>query len=400
MLQGLTTALALLVVLGLLWFSARRLLLLAAALMPARPTSAVGDLDLPSITLAVAAHNEELVAHRLVAAIAALDYPSDRLSVVLVCDGCTDGTPTLFRDWAGGREHVRVLELQQRAGKGQALNEALAVAGGEIFVVLDADVLPRRDFLKRLVSAFGDRRVGAAAGLLHPANAGSTVVSRYSAANAWAHQLITCAGKDRLDLDPTTLGASGYLRAALRDVGGFQRNSLGEDVDAALAVAEAGWRTRFVRTAVVDNTVVERLPEYWHQQVRWARAALGTATRRRWHPRSGNVLRRLETRTAGFDYADRVGFLGLLALVGLGELPFWLLALYFAAPAAAVVTALLKARAGRELPVFVIAMAMMFPVDVAASAVALLLNVARRPRRWRSGRQPPATSASVRSDLS
>ena len=276
MLQGLTTALALLVVLGLLWFSARRLLLLAAALMPARPTSAVGDLDLPSITLAVAAHNEELVARRLVAAIAALDYPSDRLSVVLVCDGCTDGTPALLRDWARGREHVRVLELPQRVGKGQALNEALAVAGGEIFVVLDADLLPRRDFLERLVGAFGDPRVGAAAGLLHPANAASTVVSRYSAANSWVHQLITSAGKDRLDLDPHDAWGKRIPSSCAARRGRFSASARWrEDVEAALALAEAGWRTRFVRTAVADNRVAERLSDYWYQHIRWARAALG-----------------------------------------------------------------------------------------------------------------------------
>jgi cellulose synthase/poly-beta-1,6-N-acetylglucosamine synthase-like glycosyltransferase len=397
-LQGLTIALELLVVLGLLWFSARRLLLLVAALRPARPISAAGATELPSLTLAVAAHNEEHVAHRLVTAIAGLDYPRDRFSIVLVCDGCTDGTPALFGRWAGSREHVRVLELRQRVGKGQALNEALAVARGEIFVVLDADLLPRPDFLLRLVGAFCDRRVGAAAGLLHPTNAASSLVSRYSTASSWAHQLITSAGKDRLDLDPTTLGAGGYRRVALRDVGGFQGDSLGEDVDAALALAEAGWTTRFVRSAVVDNTVVERLAEYWHQQVRWARAALGTATRRRWRSRSGGVLRRLETWTAGFDYADRVALLGLLGLVGFGKLPLWLPALYFAVPAFAAVTALLKAGAGRELPIFVLAMAVMFLVDVGASAVALLLNVARRPQTWRSGRQAPPTGASVGSD--
>jgi cellulose synthase/poly-beta-1,6-N-acetylglucosamine synthase-like glycosyltransferase len=398
-LQALTIAVEFLVVLGLLWFSLRRLLLLVAALTPARPISTVGDTELPSLTLAVAAHNEEHVAHRLVSAIAGLDYPSDRFSIVLVCDGCTDGTPALLRRWAGSREHVRVLELPQRVGKGQALNEALAVARGEIFVVLDADLLPRHDFLKRLVGAFGDRTVGAAAGLLHPTNASSTVVSRYSAANSWVPQLITSAGKDRLDLDPPTFGASGYRRAALRDVGGFQRSSLAEDVEAALALAEAGWRTRFVRAAVADNCVAERVSDYWHQHIRWARAALGSGTRRRWRSRRGGVLRRLETGTAGFDYADRVAFLGLLALVSFGKVPFWLPALYFVVPAFAVVTTLLKAGAGRELPIFVVALAAMFPVDVAASAVALVLNVARRPQSWRSGRQAPTTGAGVGSDV-
>jgi 1,2-diacylglycerol 3-beta-glucosyltransferase len=399
--QALTATLELFVVLALTWFSARRLLFVAAALSPPRPISAVRDAEPPSVTLVVPAHDEEAVAPRLLAAIAELDYPSDRLSVIFVCDGCTDGTAALFHRWAHGRDRVRILELPQRVGKGQALNEALVVANGEIFVVLDADLLPRRDFLTCLVAPFADGRVGAAAALLHPANAASSAVARYGAVNSWVHQLITSAGKDRLDLDPTTLGASGYRAQALRKVGGFPRHSLGEDVDAAVSLANAGWQTRFVPAAVAENHVAERLSDYWHQHIRWARAALGSGTRRPRRSQRGGIVRRLEAWTAAFDYGDRVVFMCALALAGIGELPLWVPAAYFAAPAAVMVAALLKAGTGTDAPRFVLATAGMFAVDVAASAGALLLKATQRPGRWRSVRQPrPGEPASRPSALS
>lgn len=382
MLQAVTTTpLQVLVVLALVWFSARRLLFLAAALAPPRDVPARGR-ALPSVTLAVPAHNEEHNAFALVGALTQLDYPPDRLSIVFVCDGCTDGTSTVFGRFARRRKEVHVIELPERVGKAQALNAALALATGDLFVVLDADLIPRPDFLRRLLSAFDDHRVGAAAGMVQPANGASSLVSGYSATNSWVHQQITSAAKDRLDLDPPTLGASAYRRMALLDVGGFRPGSMNEDLDAGLALAEAGWRTRFVSTAVADNVVADRLSEYWHQHIRWARGALGTPTRLRRHSRKGSVLRRLETWTAALDYADRFAFVGSLVLAGFGKLPFWVPAAYFAVPAAAVLVAYIKAGVGRGMPRYVIALAVMFPVDVAGSAVALLLNVARRPRRW------------------
>jgi cellulose synthase/poly-beta-1,6-N-acetylglucosamine synthase-like glycosyltransferase len=397
-LGALTAVLELVVVLALVWFSARRLLLLAAALAPARPTSAVLDAELPHVTLAIPAHNEELVAHRLVAAIAELEYPNDRLSVVLVCDGCTDGTAGAFRRWAQTRDRARVLELPQRVGKAQALNEALTLAEGEVFVVLDADVLPRSNFLTCLVRAFENPRVAAAAGFLHPVNPASSTVSRYSALNSWAHQLITSAGKDRLDLDPTTLGASGYRTAALRRLDGFPSHSLGEDVDATFILAQAGWSTRFVPSAVAENQVAERLSDYWHQHIRWARAALGSGTRRRRSRRSG-IVRQLEAWTTAFDYGDRLAFLGALVLAVFGDLPLWVPAAYFAPLAAVLFVALLRAGAGTGIPRFVFAAVAMFPVDVAASAAALLLQLTRRQRRWRNARRPPSTGADCRPSL-
>lgn len=182
--------------------SLRRLVLLAAALRRPRPTP-TGSHDLPVVTVVVPARNEATVAQRLLDALERLRYPSGRCSILLVCNGCTDDTPSIFRQWAAKQPYTDVLELPV-AGKASAINAALGAASGDLIVVLDADMIPAPDMLEDLAHAFADPAVGAAAPYVRPANQDQNLVSRYAAIAAWVHQLVTSAGLDRLGLNPST----------------------------------------------------------------------------------------------------------------------------------------------------------------------------------------------------
>ncbi|MDB4883974.1 MAG: hypothetical protein JWL95_2740, partial [Gemmatimonadetes bacterium] len=105
-------------------FSLRRGAFLVAALLRPRPLPLRAAR--PTVTVLVPARNERAVANRLLASLARLEYPSGSLAFVLVCDGCADETPTLFRSWADARSDARVLELPSREGKAAALNAGLA----------------------------------------------------------------------------------------------------------------------------------------------------------------------------------------------------------------------------------------------------------------------------------
>src|SRR5688500_13450481 len=103
--------------------SIRRGAFLVAALLRSRPLPQTDVF--PTVTVLVPARNEGAVAGRLLGALARLRYPTDKLSVVLVCDGCADATPTLFRAWAAAHSDARVVELPVRGGKAVALNAGL-----------------------------------------------------------------------------------------------------------------------------------------------------------------------------------------------------------------------------------------------------------------------------------
>ena len=111
--------------------------------------------DPPAVTLIVAAHDEEAVIARKVADALALEYPRERLQVVVACDGCSDRTAELARE-AGAD---LVLELERR-GKVAAQNEAVMAAEGEILAFSDANSYWAPDALMRLVERLADRDVG------------------------------------------------------------------------------------------------------------------------------------------------------------------------------------------------------------------------------------------------
>ena len=118
--------------------SLRRAAFLLASLRAAR--SPPLPQALPRVAVLVPAWNESAFAERLLRAFAQLTYPVDKCSFVLVCDGCTDATPALFRSWAGQRSDAVVIELPEHEGKSAALNAGLSMAKADIVVVLDADL--------------------------------------------------------------------------------------------------------------------------------------------------------------------------------------------------------------------------------------------------------------------
>lgn len=117
---------------------------------------------LPTVTVLVAAYNEEDVIARKILNSLALDYPKDKLEILVVTDGCTDETDAVIRRYED--QGVRLLSRSQRQGKVNALNAAIPLAQGEIVVCSDANAFFDPQNLKLLVRHFGDPRVALVAG--------------------------------------------------------------------------------------------------------------------------------------------------------------------------------------------------------------------------------------------
>ena len=371
--------------------SLRRGAFLLAALLRRRPLARLDAL--PSVAVLIPARNERAVADRVLTALARVAYPDGKLRFVLVCDGCLDDTPAIFRAWTLDRSDAEVHELSPSVGKAAALNAGLRVSASEIVVVLDADLRPTPDFLLKLVQPFGDPRVGAAAAYLRPANADENVVARYAAVTTWVHQLVTSAGTDRLALNPPTLGAAAYRRSALLEIGGFPEVPVGEDVATSARLTRRGWRTRFVEDAIVDNTVVSDLRTYWRQHVRWSRAAFRVHADRQ--PSSASLAQRAEMTAASLGYADRLVFVGAIVGALVGSVPAWAPLLYLAAPGLEILAALGKAGVRGRFPWFVFAAVVFFVADILGSMAAVAIHIAGRPYRWHNPRWAPTADAAA-----
>ena len=381
---GVFRAACTLLVLG---YSLRRILFLHASACRSARTSD-GEDALPTLAIVVACRDEAGTVEPLLDALDEIDYPADSLTCVVVDDGSADGTGELLARWAEAGTGRIVVRQPAMLGKVRALEAgAAAASSSELVGVCDADQRPRVDCWRLLAVKFADERVGAVSGFLRPANHDASAVSRYAALESWVHQLVTAEGKSRLGLNPPTLGGGAiYRRTALKDVGGFVAGISGEDVTTSVALTEAGWTTTFVRDAVVDNTVVARWSDYWHQHLRWARGTLDTTGEFRRDSRATG-WRRVESRFVSAGYLDRLGFLGSCLLASQRPRSVWLPALYVAVAGAEAGTAL--ARGGvsaKAAPRYLASLAIVFPVDVLATGVAVLAHLRRDRPEWRSPR--------------
>ena len=139
--------------------------LLLAALARLRRPARWPPAELPHVALVVAAHNEHEVIGQKVRNVLALDYPRDRLEVIVASDGSTDGTAELARAAAAGDSRVRVLDLDRR-GKVAVQDAAVDAAGAEIMAFSDANALWEPDALRALVAPFADPEIGYVCGRL------------------------------------------------------------------------------------------------------------------------------------------------------------------------------------------------------------------------------------------
>lgn len=203
------------------------------------------DDDLPSISILVAAYNEERQIRRTIEGLLALDYPADRRQIVIVSDASTDGTDDIVREFAG--QGVELVRVPQRGGKTLAENAASPHLRGEIVVNTDASIRIRPDALKPMIAAFRDPKVGVVSGtdvsvsaLRDDANKGEGAYVDYE---MWVRGLETNVGG--------IVGASGCffaIRSELQHIPAPPH--LSRDFSAALVAKEHGYRAVSMPAAI------------------------------------------------------------------------------------------------------------------------------------------------------
>jgi cellulose synthase/poly-beta-1,6-N-acetylglucosamine synthase-like glycosyltransferase len=204
----------------------------------------VEELEQPPVSLIVAAHNEEDVIADKIANALALDYPRERLQVIVTCDGSTDGTAQLARD-AGAD---LVLE-NPRGGKVRAQDAAVRVATGDVVAFSDANATWEPDALKRLVAAFDDPRVGYVCGRVGFVNAGGTSQEGLY----WRYELWLRAQESRLC---SITAGNGAIYATRREAYVEVDPVMGHDLRFPFDFVKRGWRASFQPTARATELMV------------------------------------------------------------------------------------------------------------------------------------------------
>jgi hypothetical protein len=220
---------------------------------PATPPPAPA---LPAVTVVVAAFREEGVIARRVENLLALDYPRDRLEIVVACDGSPDETPARAR--AAGAD--RVLELP-RGGKVRAQDAAVRATRGELVAFSDANATWEPDALRRLVVPFADRRVGYACGRVAFADAGGTnQESLY-----WRYEMALRALESRL---ASVTAGNGAIYAVRRDAYIEVDPIMGHDLSLPFRLVKRGWRAREAPDARATERMVPTVEGEWARKRR------------------------------------------------------------------------------------------------------------------------------------
>ena len=203
----------------------------------------------PSVSIVIAAHNEEGNLPRKLRSIRELDYPKHLLQIVIVSDGSTDATPTLLQE-AG--PDVLPLILQAAVGKAEALNRGVALATGEIILFLDMRQTVDPDAVSELVRHFADPSVGAVSGeLMLEAPDGSP--SRDGLGLYWKIEKIT----RKLESETgSVVGATGAIYAIRRQLfRPIPQGTLLDDVLIPMQVARTGSRVLFHSGAIARDRI-------------------------------------------------------------------------------------------------------------------------------------------------
>jgi len=294
------------------------------------PPPAVNDDDLPAVTVQLPIYNEAHVVTRLIAACARLDYPRDRLHIQIIDDSTDETTQALQEAIAAWQERgapaMTLLRRPARTGfKAGALAWGLQHVRTPFVALFDADFVPPRDFLRRIVPYFcADERLALVQTRWSHLNDTATPLTRAQALTTDGHFVIEQIARSRGGLPMSMNGSGGVWRvAALQDAGGWSADTLTEDLDLSYRALLRGWRFCYLPQVAVPGELTPQVQAYKVQQRRWATGM------------TQNLLRHAMPLLRARRYAPWQRVMGLLHLGQYAVQPLILLMLLLTPPLAA-----------------------------------------------------------------
>jgi cellulose synthase/poly-beta-1,6-N-acetylglucosamine synthase-like glycosyltransferase len=237
---------------------------------------------LPSVTIQLPLYNEATVARRLILATGAIDYPRDKLEIQ-VLDDSTDETETLARAAveelvAQGVDAEYVRRPSRHGYKAGALDYGLRRARGELIAVFDADFVPQPNFLKSVVGHFTHPRIGMVQTRWDHANRSHSLLTAVQALMLDGHHLVENRARWALGHFFNFSGTGGiWRRTAIEEAGGWQHDTLTEDLDLSYRAQLAGWRFIYRADVLTPAELPEDMSAFRAQQFRWAKGTIQTA---------------------------------------------------------------------------------------------------------------------------
>ena len=238
----------------------------------------------PSITIQLPIYNEKYVAKRLVDAVCNLDYPQDKMRI-MVCDDSDDDTVQLldnvvdnYKKQGFQIEHIR--RGTRKGYKAGALKHAMQTTNTELVAIFDADFIPPPWFLKRAIPHFSKSDIGLIQCRWGHVNENYSTITQVQALSLDFHFLVEQKAKSNSHLFMNFNGTAGiWRRSCIEDAGGWHTATLVEDLDLSYRAQMKGWKCLFLPNIVVDAELPAQMNAAKRQQFRWAKGSIQCAVK-------------------------------------------------------------------------------------------------------------------------
>ncbi|OXM16533.1 glycosyltransferase family 2 protein [Paenibacillus herberti] len=234
--------------------------------------------EYPSVSVLIPAHNEEKVIGQTVSAIMQLDYPSDKLEIIVINDNSSDGTGEILAELQRSRPEINLRVLTTDAvtggkGKSGALNNGYAISKGEILAVYDADNTPERSALKILVHTLcRNDRLGAVIGKFRTRNSSKNWLTQFINIETLGFQWMVQAGRWQLFGLCTIPGTNFVVRRSLIErMGGWDTRAIAEDTEISFRIYRFGYKIQYMPLSVTWEQEPETIPVWMKQRSRWVK---------------------------------------------------------------------------------------------------------------------------------
>lgn len=236
----------------------------------------------PRVTIQLPIYNERYVVERLIESICRIDYPKNLLEIQ-VLDDSTDDTVNFARFYvekmkARGFDIVYLHRKNRTGYKAGALKAGLDVAGGDLIAIFDADFVPDRTFLKETIPHFTDPQVGMLQTRWGHLNSDYSMLTRVQSIGIDGHFSVQQASRAWGGFFMNFNGTAGIWRKkTIEDAGGWQADTLTEDLDLSYRAQLKGWKLTFAPGVVCPAEVPVTINAFKSQQHRWAKGSIQTA---------------------------------------------------------------------------------------------------------------------------
>ena len=235
--------------------------------------------ELPSVTIQLPIFNEQYVVQRLMEAVSKLDYPKEKLQVQIL-DDSTDETVDISKAEAAKLEElgfdVEFIHRVDRTGfKAGALEKGMKSAKGELIYILDADFVPPADILHDMVHHFTDEKVGVVQTRWGHINKKFSLLTRVQALFLDGHLGVEQTARSRSGRFFNFNGTAGMWRkSTIEDAGGWEHDTLTEDLDLSYRAQMKGWNFIYLKDVVTPAELPPDMNGFKSQQHRWAKGSI------------------------------------------------------------------------------------------------------------------------------